>query len=192
MKYRLISKYLAAIWKPKEEKVWSTEVTDEKCNTLVKDEFGAIYSRYWKKLFSAPRSLSGEYSIRKGVKVIGNSAFSRCYFLTSINIPNSVTTIGNGAFAECNSLTSINIPNSVTTIGDGAFSECKSLTSINIPDSVTTIGKEAFIRCYSLTSINIPNSVTMIGNDAFRECINLPSHFKSDIIQRFGRKVFCF
>lgn len=62
MKYRLISKYLAAIWKPKEEKVWSTEVTDEKCNTLVKDEFGAIYSRYWKKLFSAPRSLSGEYS----------------------------------------------------------------------------------------------------------------------------------
>ena len=167
MKYRLISKYLAAIWKPKEEKVWSTEVTDEKCNTLVKDEFGAIYSRYWKKLLSAPRSLSGEYSIRKGVKVIGNSAFSRCYFLTSINIPNSVT-----------------------TIGDGAFSECKSLTSINIPDSVTTIGKEAFIRCYSLTSINIPNSVTMIGNDAFRECINLPSHIKSDIIQRFGEKVF--
>ena len=124
MKYRLISKYLAAIWKPKEEKVWSTEVTDEKCNTLVKDEFGAIYSRYWKKLLSAPRSLSGEYSIRKGVKVIGNSAFSRCYFLTSINIPNSVTTIGNGAFAECNSLTSINIPNSVTTIGDGAFDGC--------------------------------------------------------------------
>ena len=67
---------------------------------------------------------------------------------------------------------------------------CKSLTSINIPDSVTTIGKEAFIRCYSLTSINIPNSVTMIGNDAFRECINLPSHIKSDIIQRFGKKVF--
>ena len=192
MKYRLISKYLAAIWKPKEEKVWSTEVTDEKCNTLVKDEFGAIYSRYWKKLFSAPRSLSGEYSIRKGVIVIVNSAIRRCYFLSSKTITNRVKTIGNGAFAVCNSLTSINIPNSVTTIGDGAFSECKSLTSINIPDSVTTIGKEAFIRCYSLTSINIPNSVTMIGNDAFRECINLPSHIKSDIIQRFGRKVFCF
>ena len=94
MKYRLISKYLAAIWKPKEEKVWSTEVTDEKCNTLVKDEFGAIYSRYWKKLLSAPRSLSGEYSIRKGVKVIGNGAFFWCEYLTSINIPNSVTTIG--------------------------------------------------------------------------------------------------
>ena len=147
MKYRLISKYLAAIWKPKEEKVWSTEVTDEKCNTLVKDEFGAIYSRYWKKLFSAPRSLSGEYSIRKGVKVIGNSAFSRCYFLTSINIPNSVTTIGNRAFASCYHLISINIPNIVTTIGNGAFAECNSLTSINIPNSVTTIGDGAFWYC---------------------------------------------
>ena len=124
MKYRLISKYLAAIWKPKEEKVWSTEVTDEKCNTLVKDEFGAIYSRYWKKLLSAPRSLSGEYSIRKGVKVIGNGAFAFCNSLTIINIPNSVTTIGESAFLGCESLTNINIPNSVTTIGKSAFGWC--------------------------------------------------------------------
>ena len=190
MKYRLISKYLAAIWKPKEEKVWSTEVTDEKCNTLVKDEFGAIYSRYWKKLLSAPRSLSGEYSIRKGVKVIGNSAFSRCYFLTSINIPNSVTTIGNGAFAECNSLTSINIPNSVTTIGDGAFDNCSCLTSINIPNSVTCIEKGAFWGCGSLVNIIIPNSVTTIESGAFGGCNNILSQIKSDIIQRFGEKVF--
>ena len=190
MKYRLISKYLAAIWKPKEEKVWSTEVTDEKCNTLVKDEFGAIYSRYWKKLLSAPRSLSGEYSIRKGVKVIGNSAFSRCYFLTSINIPNSVTTIGNGAFAECNSLTSINIPNSVTTIGDGAFDNCSCLTSINIPNSVTCIEKGAFWGCGSLVNIIIPNSVTTIGNWAFRGCKNILPKIKSDIKKRFGKKVF--
>ena len=144
MKYRLISKYLAAIWKPKEEKVWSTEVTDEKCNTLVKDEFGAIYSRYWKKLLSAPRSLSGEYSIRKGVKVIGNSAFSRCYFLTSINIPNSVITIGKGAFEGCNSLTSINIPNSVTTIGNSAFWRCWNLPSHIKSDIIQRFGEEVF------------------------------------------------
>ena len=195
---------LIGVEKPKEE-VWSTEVTDEDCNNVVEDEFGVIYSQDWKRLLSAPRmrSLSGKYSIRKGVKVIGNNAFCNsksltsinipngvttignrafagCKSLTSINIPNSVTTIGGGAFAECNSLTSINIPNSVTTIGDGAFSECKSLTSINIPDSVTTIGKEAFIRCRSLTNINIPNSVTTIGACAFSgceslTCINIPN-----------------
>ena len=109
---------------------------------------------------------------------------------TDYTIPNSVTTIGDSAFECCNSLTSINIPNSVTTIGEGAFSYCESLTSIDIPNSATTIGNSAFAMCKSLTSINIPNSVTTIEYSAFYGCINLPSHIKSDIIQRFGEKVF--
>ena len=277
--------------KPKEEKVWSTEVTDEDLENAVEDEFGVKYSKDWKRLLKAPERLRGKYSIRKGVKVIGDLAFGDCKFLTNINIPNSVTTIGDGAFAYCKSLTNINIPNSVTTIGEGvfcgcdsltsitipssvvtiignpfcywhsnlyneskafiyedhvlfnknkttliayiaketnytipnsvttienwAFGGCNSLTSINIPNSVTTIGEGAFWGCDSLTSINIPNSVTKIeggafrhcksltninipnsvttiGNSAFNGCINLPSHIKSDIIQRFGEKVFDF
>ena len=279
------------VQKPKEEEVWSTEVTDEDLKNAVEDEFGVKYSKDWKRLLKAPKSLSGKYSIRKGVKVIGNWAFKWCNSLTSINIPNSVTTIGHSVFAfcysltsinipnsvttirnwglgacksltsitipnsvvtiignpfnewhgnlyneskafiyedyvlfnknkttliayrakktnytipnsvttigdwafvRCDSLTSINIPNSVTTIGKGAFSHCDSLTSINIPNSVTTIGNFAFSHCDSLTSINIPNSVTTIKDEAFRGCENLPSHIKSDIIQRFGEKVFDF
>ena len=69
---------------------------------------------------------------------------------------------------------------------------CKSLVNINIPNSVTTIGEGAFASCDSLTSINIPNSVTTIEDGAFRGCENLPSHIKSEIIQRFGEKVFNF
>ena len=271
---------LFGVEKPKEE-VLSTEVTDEDLENAVKDEFGVKYSKDWKILLKAPRNLSGKYSIRKGVKVIGNwafcsckltsinipnsvttigehafsgcdsltsinipnsvtmigkgtfsgcdsltsinipdgvttigegafggcdsltninipnsvttigtGAFFYCHSLTSINIPNSVTTIGKGAFRGCKSLTSINIPNSVTTIGEWAFVECKSLTNINIPNSVTTIGEWAFAECKSLTNINIPNSVTTIEDRAFRYCINIPSHIKSDIIQRFGEKVF--
>ena len=168
------------VQKPKEEEVWSTEVTDEDLENAVEDEFGVKYSKDWKRLLKAPSELKGEYSIRKGVKVIGNSAFWLCSSLTNINIPNSITTIGEGAFARCNSLTSINIPNSVTTIGEGAFAWCKSLTSINIPNSVTTIGEGAFRGCNSLTSINISNSVTTIGEGAFRGCesltnINIPN-----------------
>ena len=109
---------------------------------------------------------------------------------TNYTIPNSVTTIERGAFSHCDSLTSINIPNSVTTIGDWAFGYCESLTNINIPNSVTTIGDSAFWNCKSLTNINIPNSVTTIEDEAFFGCENLPSHIKSDIIQRFGKKVF--
>ena len=177
------------VQKPKEE-VWSTEVTDEDIKNAVEDKFGVKYSKDWKRLLKAPKILKGHYSIREGVKVIGNYAFELCRSINRIDIPDSVTNIGNNAFYGCRSLTNIKIPNCVTNIEDNVFNDCKSLTSINIPDSVTTIGKEAFIRCYSLTSINIPNSVTMIGNDAFRECKNILPKIKFDIIQRFGEKVF--
>ena len=165
---------LFGVEKPKEE-VWSTEITEEDRKNAVEDEFGVKYSKDWKKLLGAPWSLSGKYSIRKGVKVIGDWAFGGCESLTNINIPNSVTTIGNSAFLDCVSLTNINIPNSVTTIGDSTFDLCESLTNINIPNSVTTIGKGAFRGCKSLTSINIPNSVTTIGNSAFDGCRSLTS-----------------
>ena len=151
--------------KPKEEEVWSTVVTDEDLEYAVKDEFGVNYSKDWKRLLKAPERLRGKYSIRKGVKVIGDKAFAWCKSLTNINIPNSVITIGEWAFEECKSLTNINIPNSVTTIGKGAFYICESLTNINIPNSVTTIGEGVFCGCDFLTSITIPSSVvTIIGN----------------------------
>lgn len=115
---------LFGLQKPKEEEMWSTEVTDEDLENAVEDEFGVKYSKDWKRLLRAPESLSGKYSIRKGVKVIGDRAFCGCKSLTNINIPNSVTTIGRGAFSRCNSLTSITIPNSVITIIGNPFSDC--------------------------------------------------------------------
>ena len=171
---------LFGLQKPKEEEVWSTEVTDEDLKNAVEDEFGVKYSKDWKRLLWAPSELKGKYSIRKGVKVIGDMAFALCDSLTSINIPNCVTTIGEQVFWGCESLVNINIPNSVTTIGDSAFVSCDSLTSINIPNSVTTIGEQAFCGCESLVNINIPNSVTTIGEYAFEGCksltnINIPN-----------------
>jgi hypothetical protein len=91
----------------------------------------------------------------KPVTNIGKSAFSRCYSLTSIRIPDSVTSIGKEAFSACTSLTSISIPDSVTSIGKHAFSSCSDLTSITIPDSVTTIGDRAFNGCIRLLAIEV-------------------------------------
>ena len=178
---------LFSVEKPKEE-VWSTEVTEEDLKEAVEDEFGVKYSRDWKRLLRAP--CLSEYSIREGVKVIGDSAFWGCESLTSINIPNGVTTIGNAAFHGCESLTSINIPNSVTTIGWCAFQGCESLTSINIPNSVATIGEGAFYVCNSLTSINIPNSVTTIGKNAFLGCRSLTSINIPNSVTTIGDSAF--
>lgn len=115
---------LFGVQKPKEEDALSTEVTKEDLENAVVDEFGVKYSKDWKRLLKAPSGLNGKYSIRKGVEVIGNSAFLFCSSLTSINIPSSVTNIGDLAFHFCSSLISVNISNSVKNIGNGAFSEC--------------------------------------------------------------------
>ena len=208
------------VQKPKEEEVWSTEVTDEDLNNAVKDEFGVKYSKDWKRLLKAPTSLSGKYSIRKGVKVIGDRTFFLCRFLTNINIPNSVTTIGDLTFVFCDSLTSINIPNSVTTIGNWGFGACKSLTSITIPNSVVTIignpfkgwhgnlynESKAFIYedhvlfnknkttliayIAKETNYTIPNSVTTIGEGAFSYCKSLISINIPNSVTTIGEEAF--
>ena len=64
-----------------------------------------------------------------------------------------VTSIGKSAFSRCYSLTSIRIPDSVTSIGKEAFSGCTDLTSIIIPDSVTSIGKPV-----SYTHLTLPTT----------------------------------
>ena len=208
------------VQKPKEEEVWSTEVTDEDLNNAVKDEFGVKYSKDWKRLLKAPTSLSGKYSIRKGVKVIGDRTFFLCRFLTNINIPNSVTTIGDLTFVFCDSLTSINIPNSVTTIGNWGFGACKSLTSITIPNSVVTIIGNPFYGWHGIlnneskafiyedhvlfnknkttliayiakeTNYTIPNSVTTIGEGAFSYCKSLISINIPNSVTTIGEEAF--
>ena len=178
------------VQKPKDEEVWSTEVTEKDLKNAVEESFSGVkYSKDWKRLLIAPLGLNGEYSIRKGVKVIGNSAFLGCESLSSINIPNSLTYIGNDAFG-CESLTNINIPNSVTNIGDRAFRGCNSLTSINIPNSVTYIGNSAFGECESLTNINIPNSVTNIGDWAFEQCESLTNINIPNSVTNIGNNAF--
>lgn len=89
---------LFGLQKPKDEEVWSTEVTEEDLKNAVEDEYGVKYSKDWKRLLKAPTDLDGVYSIRKGVRVIANNVFRFCKSLVNINIPKGVTSIGNGAF----------------------------------------------------------------------------------------------
>lgn len=115
---------LFGLQKPKEEEVWSTEVTKEDFENAVEDEFGVKYSKDWKRLLKAPAGLKGRYFIKEGVKVIGEEAFINCIFIKKIVIPNSVKRIGNGAFTKCHSLGNIYIPKNINTINGNPFRVC--------------------------------------------------------------------
>ena len=120
----------------------------------------------------------------KGIKTIGDDAFSYNTSLTSIKIPNTVTSIGKRAFQGCTNLTSIEIPDTVTYIGDYCFSGCNRLQKIKLSKKIQTINQRLLQGCSSLTEIEIPEGVKSIGYAAFISCnklttITLPASLTS-------------
>ena len=79
----------------------STEVLVADLKNTIVDDFGVKYSRDKMKLLKAPNNIKGLYRIKKGTKIICNNAFDGCYFLTDINMPNSVKYIGIHVFQSC-------------------------------------------------------------------------------------------
>jgi hypothetical protein len=60
-------------------------------------------------------------------------------------IPSTVTSIGNSVFSGCDGLTSIDIPSSITSIGNYAFNRCSGLTSITVNATTPpTLGTDVF------------------------------------------------
>ena len=212
MQYPTISEYVKASQDAGDNLDMSTEATNAELNEAITDEWGVKYSKDGRKLLKVPQRFDSTYSIRKGTKIICDTAFYYCSALRSLVIPDSVTSIGESAFLFCNSLhslvlpdgvTSIGksafegcwslkslvIPNSLTSIGDRAFSGCRSLSEIVIPSSVTSIGDRAFLGCRSQSEIVIPSSVTSIGKKAFG-CCNIPTDLKQELSSRFGEEIF--
>ena len=66
-----------------------------------------------------------------------------------------VTAIGNLAFTDCFTLQSVNIPQGITSIGSSAFYSCDALQSVTLPERLQTIGGHAFAYCplRSITSL---------------------------------------
>ena len=136
------------------------------------------------------------------VTSIGSNAFSMCYGLTSVAIPNSVTSIGVSAFKLCRSLSSVHITNIAAWCKikfDGyesnplssahhLFMDGKEITDLVIPNGVTSIGNYAFWYCYGLTSVTIPNSVTSIGDETFMGCSDLASLTIGNGVTSIGKR----
>ncbi len=103
-----------------------------------------------------------------GVTKIGTNAFIRCTQISSITIGSRVSSIGKNAFNGCTALTNANIGSGA--IGANAFQDCSRLASVTLGDGVTSIGANAFLRCTELTSMDIGSSVKTIESYAFSGC----------------------
>lgn len=55
------------------------------------------------------------------VTAIGDKAFSQCYYLTDVTLPEGITYIGDFAFEDCTDMETLTIPATVTSMGCNPF-----------------------------------------------------------------------
>lgn len=94
----------------------------DKNNKTFSSEDGVLYNKNKTKLI---RYLDGgtvkNYTVKTGVKTIGKNAFSDCYKLQKIVLPDTVIKIGSEAFSWSYNIKSIVIPASVKKIADSTL-----------------------------------------------------------------------
>lgn len=116
------------------------------------------------------------------VSVLKDYAFSRCFSLRNVTLPDTLTTIGGYAFYRCSSLNYISIPASVTTIGSSAFAYCSALLRVDVAAPLSALPEWCFYGCERLQTLTVPASVTAAGDSAFTRCnaLNTVYHAGND------------
>lgn len=115
------------------------------------------------------------------VKSIGEYAFKDLESLKSVVIPSSVLKIGQSSFSGCKNLETLEIKNGVTEICRNAFEDNTSLKSVVIPSSVIYLGSQCFYGCENLEKVSISSNLKNIGGGAFAYTKWLDS-FKDDFV----------
>ena len=141
-------------------------------NTIQKQAF---YSCYVEKITFADGG-KDKLTIESGVSTkYDDGAFTNCYNLKEIVLPERTESIGDYAFysGSLSKLTRVVIPSTVTTIGKKAFAYAKSLTDVTITDTeenksqLTSIAEDAFYYDLALETVDLPDTLTEIGKQAF-------------------------
>lgn len=124
------------------------------------------------------------------VRIIGNSAFANFDYLKELHLPRDLVSIEEKAFTECWSLEKIRIPDTVVTIGKEAFSRCSHLKEVNLSNAMRSISEETFAYCYDLETIYLPESIKNIGKKAFYSCYYLKNIVSSNFIEVIDSQAF--
>lgn len=102
------------------------------------------------------------------LKIIYNSAFSKCINVSYINLPEGLREIQGSVFSGISLITSITIPQSVEILGPSVFSECRKLKTINfVEGSKLKIIDYFFISQTNISSFEIPENVEKLMEGHF-------------------------
>ena len=165
---------------------WSGDIIELNIPTVIND---VKVTSIGKDAFSKCYNL-GSVIIPNSVKHIGDSAFYDCDKLVDVTIPSSVTSLGARAFLSCGRLPEITLPNSITSVGDHVFSGCLNLREITIPKNLTSTSEYMFAGCFRLTSVTIPNGLESIGAHTFSGCNSLSNVAIPNSVTSIGDDAF--
>lgn len=101
--------------------------------------------------------------LKSGVTSIPESWQASNHVLSSVIIPNTVKTIGESAFTDCTNLSTVDVPSGTTSIGGEAFYGV-GCTAITVPNTVTTVGGFAFshnVNTIDITNIDLSNVINL-------------------------------
>lgn len=106
-------------------------------------------------------------TLPEDVNEIRDGAFYYCKSLSFVIFHKHVNRIGNDAFNKSGYSSSLWIPEGCTHVGRYAFFNCLKLGNINLPESLAFIGEGCFACCYALYrfDINPDNSNFSIGGE---------------------------
>ncbi len=151
---------------------------------------GVVFSKDMKQLVFYPASKADmTYTVPDGVEDI-SGAFTECFYLHNLILPESITVLGNRALSGMESLSTIQLPPTLTAIGDYAFADCTQLSSITVPGGVAYVGEYAFEGCTQLQTVVLQEGIQMLGQGAFAGCTKLKNVTVPSSMQQFNAGVF--
>lgn len=140
------------------------------------------------------------------VTTINDGAFSYCYSLSSLTIPNSIIQIKGCAFSGSYQLNSVIIEdltswckinfdknygsNNPLELAHHLFLGDKEITELVIPEDINEIRDCTFYGCSGITSVKFHENVKSIGVSAFANCIGIETLTKPNSVKEIGHGAF--
>lgn len=181
--------------------------------TVTYPYYYSYYNDYWWGYDRPTGNLVIPDSVTNGnvtyaVTKIGAHAFSACYGLTSVSLPNTITSIETYAFDGCSGIYVLYIPDSVNLIGSYAFSGINTIIYTgNAPGSpwgalnhyryvendiyYMDSTKTTVVGCSdSIIVLRLPSSVTTVFPGAFMNHRNIETVFLGNRVKSIGYNAF--